>query len=125
MISAFDVYLVMQLDSIVVAVAIVAFLAAIVAVVLGIVFIVSATDGYGDKSHTIVRKPLKIACAVAAVTMTVSALIPSSKTAAAMIILPALTRDEVVEPLSKEAAELYGLAKQALKNAAGVDGDGK
>lgn len=43
--------------------------------------------------------------------------IPSSKTAAAMIILPALTSKEVIDPLAKEGKELYALAKQALRDA--------
>lgn len=50
--------------------------------------------------------------------MVVAAFLPSTKTAAAMILLPALTSKEVTAPLSREAGELYELAKSALRNAA-------
>lgn len=42
-------------------------------------------------------------------------LLPSSKTAAAMIVLPALTSEEVVGTVKSEAKELYEMAKEALK----------
>lgn len=41
--------------------------------------------------------------------------LPSSKTAAAMIVLPALTSEEVVGTVKSEAKELYEMAKEALK----------
>lgn len=47
------------------------------------------------------------------------AFLPSTKTAAAMIILPAITSDEVVEPMGKEARELYELAKKVLRDNVG------
>jgi hypothetical protein len=34
-----------------------------------------------------------------------------------MLILPAITSDEVVKPLGNEARELYDLAKDALRKA--------
>lgn len=45
----------------------------------------------------------------------VSVFLPSSKTAAAMIVLPAITSDTVVEAVAPEARELYTLAKDALR----------
>lgn len=48
----------------------------------------------------------------------IGTLLPSSRTAAAMIVVPALTSKEVVEPVAGEAKELYDLAKEALKNLA-------
>ena len=43
-----------------------------------------------------------------------TALIPSTKTAAAMVIVPAIANNETIR---KESGELYGLAKQALRDA--------
>lgn len=45
-----------------------------------------------------------------------SVMIPSTKTAAAMIVLPAITSDKVIETVTPEARELYELAKDALRS---------
>ena len=49
------------------------------------------------------------------VLLSIGILTPSSKTAAAMIVLPALTSEEVVGTVKSEAKELYEMAKEALK----------
>jgi TRAP-type C4-dicarboxylate transport system permease large subunit len=43
-----------------------------------------------------------------------SALLPSTKTAAAMVVIPAIVNNETIR---KESGELYDLAKQALREA--------
>lgn len=115
MITAWDVYWVMQLDSIIV-------LAALAMIVGGVAGAVMTLYGTVEDEPAAARMG-KRALAVAAVAAVVMAFAPSSKTAAAMIVLPALTSEAVTEPLAKEAAELYGLAKKALAEVA--EGDPK
>ncbi len=106
MVSAFEVYLVLQLDSIGTA-AFVAFL-----VLLALILIPRINDTMLDRKTRPYNKTLVAAAVLCFIT---SALLPSSKTAAAMIIVPALTSKGVVEPLTAEAKDLYALAKGALK----------
>lgn len=120
MITAFEVYLVMQLDRISNGLTglIAAFI--ILAVILALFGAMvrdmhtEGTDTYetGKKMHQAIPK----IGASLVVLIGVNALLPSSKTAAAMILLPAITSKEVIEPIAGEAKELYGLAKQALKD---------
>lgn len=116
MVSAFDVYLVMQLDSIRDALVVAAFLFGILGHVVFGVGVMSSADG--EEWGPAVRK-IGIRTVAAGVVAAIGvALVPSSKTAAAMILVPALTSKEVTEPLSREAGELYGLAKDALRSIA-------
>lgn len=116
MVSAFEVYVVMQLDSIR------AFFigAAVISGGLGAGFLWVAALDECDKepwAPKLKTKGTRLAswCVAALLCFSVT---PSSTTAAAMILVPALTSDEVVEPVGREAAELYGLAKKALTNLA-------
>lgn len=43
---------------------------------------------------------------------------PSTKTVAAMIVLPKLTSPQALDAMGKEGQELYGLAKDALRKLA-------
>lgn len=115
MISAFDVYLVMQLDSIVSTATIFAIIAGL-ASVLNLVIGVIASIDEEDFAPRLLRSG-KLCLSACLVFAAVATLTPSTKTMAAMIVLPALTSDEVVQPVKKEAAELYDLAKQALRQA--------
>ena len=56
----------------------------------------------------------KAALKVAVPLFIFSALVPSTKTAAAMVVLPAIANNERIQ---HEAGDLYQLAKQALANA--------
>jgi len=58
---------------------------------------------------------------VAGVLLTVNAFLPSTKTAAAMIVLPALSDIANSETVQREAGELYGIAKDALRELAKPD----
>jgi len=127
MITPFEVYLVMQLDSVSCALGVLG--------VGGLVFAAILTLFNGLSQHNANSFPSlcnmderKAAWAQRAATrkkvllfaipvFLINSLIPSSKTAAAMIILPALTSKEVTEPLAAEGKELYALAKQALRDA--------
>lgn len=119
MITPFEVYLVMQLDTI-------SNVSLFALCILGLTFaILSGTAGMmyadGDKEDSAaLKRVLRKIFPYLLVSLMVSTFLPSTKTAAAMIVLPALTSDEVVKPLGNEARELYDLAKQALKKA--VDG---
>lgn len=55
---------------------------------------------------------------VAGVLLTVNAFLPSTKTAAAMIVIPAVANNEAIQ---REAGELYGIAKDALRELAKPD----
>lgn len=121
MISPLTIYWIMQLDRI-------AFTSRLLAVLLLVGFIVTAlcwadfasdADWYEgrhrDRALEGARRfrRLSLACAISAVFLFfTSAFIPSSKTAAAMVLIPAIANNETVQ---KEAGELYQLAKDGLK----------
>lgn len=69
-----------------------------------------------------IRQKALLACIPAVL---LASFLPSSKTAAAMIILPALTSEEVTKPLAKEAGDLYRLAKRALEEAVDAEPEPK
>jgi hypothetical protein len=119
MISAFDVYLVMQLDRISSGVGAIAIISSVFVAGSLVGWFINA-DIDEDMSAAAKRLCLRFSL-VAAPLVIVWALIPSSKTAAAMILVPALTSEEVVEPVAAEARELYGLAKDALRGLAERD----
>ena len=108
MISAFEVYLVMQLDSIRTML--------LVSGVIGTAFCFSAFVTVFEFEDT--PRWLKFIFGLCILFGFASGLLPSSKTAAAMILVPALASEEVVEPVAAEARELYQLAKQALREVA-------
>ncbi len=125
-ISAWDIYWVLQLDSIGAAVFVLAGLFA------GGAFGLALTGYFNLENSRVMpelptsqreavegKRQLRAAKAFAFVAIpfvALSALIPSSKTAAAMYVIPAVANNET---LRKEAGELYGLAKDALKDAIG------
>jgi hypothetical protein len=111
MISAFDVYLVMQLDSIKAALGMLSF-ASLASVILAVIFLADTNDE--DLAKTAIYYGKRIVVAAVAFALLCCAT-PSSKTAAAMIILPAVTSEQVTTVLSAEGQELYGIAKEALK----------
>lgn len=120
MISAFDVYLVMQLDRIGGALTLVCLGAFVVGGVTGAVYAAlggpSAADSDEDAARMVTMlKVFKVCAWTAAIIIPLSALLPSTKTAAAMIILPAMTSDKVIEAVKPEARELLDLTKEALR----------
>lgn len=110
MISAWQVYLVMQLDAISTVACVFGTLLSIPACFFGGVGLIEDDDRQIKvaKSFLSISIPLLI----------IGTVLPNSRTAAAMIVVPALTGKEVVEPVAGEAKELYDLAKEALKNLA-------
>lgn len=113
MISAFEVYLIFQLDSIkdaVTGVGVAALCAAVGATVYGLI-------GASDEEPWAPRllRWAKVSAVVAALSLLVSAATPSSRAAAAIVILPAIANNETIQ---REAAEVYDLAKDALRKLA-------
>lgn len=135
MISPWQIYLVMQLDSIRDLFGGIAISLIFGSVVIGAFVLMHASDD--EYSWNIDRKDdrknkragfvraIRIAFPFAAVCLFAQAVIPSSKTAAAMIVIPAIANSEV---LQKEAGDLYQLAKQGLRELVNDDakeGDAK
>ena len=119
MISPLEIYLIMQLDSIGLFLAILGF--ALTVLTIALVFFQLASydcsfdsqeskDQRKENRATARRITPRIALA-AVVLMGLSSLIPSTKTAAAMFVIPAIANNENIR---REAGDLYQLAKQAL-----------
>ena len=106
MITAFDVYLVMQLDSIR------EFLGLLAALFFfggsGVAILLINSDvGFSWK---------ELIAPIFAVSLgAISTLLPSSKTAAAMIILPVISSAEFTGAAALEVKEVWELAKEALR----------
>jgi hypothetical protein len=105
MITAFDIYLVLQLDSITRIFSIAAIASGISSLILGMI-------GFCEGRPNMI-KAAKKCIAVAMLSAVPVAFIPSSKTAAAMIVIPAIVNNEKFQG---EAKELYDLAKRALSD---------
>lgn len=124
MITAFDVYLVMVLDDVNFTVGWLCLVSALGSAVCLFTAFIFTTEEYSscrEKQLEMASKAIgqsKKYLTVAALMGVVWTLIPDSKTLAAMYILPAMTSDAVIEPVSAEARELYTLAKKALNKIA-------
>lgn len=107
MISAWDIYWVMQLDSIAVA-------AVIFGIFLAIGTFIALIIGYCEDKPEALGAGKKLAGATFAMFAAV-AFLPSTKTAAAMIVIPAVANNEAIQ---REAGDLYAIAKDALRELA-------
>lgn len=100
--------------------------ASIAAIVAGAIYIFAAMnkaeDGFSwnesklperQEFRRLILKKAKPVAALTVLLATVATLLPSSKTAAAMVIVPAIANNETIR---KESGELYDLAKQALRD---------
>lgn len=124
MISPFEVYVVMQLDSISNGLAALTFITGSLGVVIGAYGALELSSSKSCPELDISKreaataafllpKARKLLVAATFLCLLLS-FIPSSKTAAAMILVPALTSKEVIEPVGAEAKELYNLLKRGL-----------
>lgn len=115
MISPWEIYWVMQLDSIGAATRVLAVISALVAAAVWMVAGFMAMDAYGDDDKAAAKKfaayGFKPGIA-AGVLLFASAFIPSTKTAAAMFVIPAIANNEAIQ---REAGDLYQLAKDGLR----------
>jgi uncharacterized membrane protein YdcZ (DUF606 family) len=116
-ISPFEIYLVLQLDSIISAMMTAAIIGS-VGVGFHALFVgVNNADGFSAKLTPTPRW----AFVAVAVAFLVATFAPSSKTAAAMIILPPIV-NEGLPAIGDEARELYELARDALERSVRPDG---
>lgn len=129
MISAWDIYWVMQLDSIggaVFVLALSAFIAAVVLLIMGGCNAHEVPEEWGSDVYRIkaqralARAPALIGAGkrlafLAAFLAIAVALTPSTKTAAMMLVIPAVANNEAIQ---REAGDLYGIAKDALRELA-------
>lgn len=125
MITAWQIYWVMQLDSI----GCFVFAAFVISLVCGGCAFLFAAIHAGDDhwswncdrigQRQDFRRTLyrwgRLAIAASLVCGLAAALIPSTKTAAAMIVIPAVANNEAIQ---HEAGDLYGIAKDALRELA-------
>jgi hypothetical protein len=114
MISAWQIYWILQLDSLVSASVGLAISSGIVLIFSVVMYATNSAEGYESEYHCMGKKGIRLISPVFSVFFLVAALLPSSKTAAAMFIIPAIANNETIQ---KEAADLYSLAKQALTDA--------
>ena len=124
MVTAWQVYWAMQLDSILIVTGYLSFICTFFG---GIGYLghrvarVYSEDDPDLKSvvaSTWIAKPMFL---IGILAIAANAFLPSSKTVAAMIVLPAITSETVIDNVTPEAKELYGLAKDALKNLGAKD----
>ena len=112
--SPFLVYILFQADSISAALI-------FVAVVAGIAFCLavpvkamaeSAMDKDEDAAAT--YKVSRVVIWVCPFLIAAGVLMPSTKTIAAMVVLPKITSPQAIDTMSKESRDIYDLAKKAL-----------
>lgn len=118
-ISPLELYFILQLDSIIGVLGFVSGMSLFVIcmIVLGIV-IAHAADSYHENTvherFAPYSKFIKKTAVVTVVTGALATFLPSTKNAAAIVVIPAIVNNETIQ---REAADLYGMAKQALKDA--------
>lgn len=111
MISPWEIYWVMQLDTINNFAGLASFIGLFaVAFVWG--FVLSETEGM------VTRIAASALTAMWALVLALAVFLPNSKTAAAMIVIPAIANNERFQA---EASDLYDLAKQGLKKIVATD----
>lgn len=110
LVSAWQVYFVMQADTLRFVVGFLAFAASVSSVPM-------LVEGTAEND---LRKWGRRLLAAGVTALFLFAVAPSTKTLAAMIVIPALTSDAVIAPLSAEAREIYDLAKRGLQKAVGA-----
>lgn len=113
MISAWDIYWVMMLDSIGCTLSIFAIVGSLVGGVAAIVHMMAAGDNEPSIANgTRWGKPLLF---IALAAFFINMLIPDTKTAAMMVVIPRVANNPNVQ---REAGELYDIAKTALRKLA-------
>lgn len=119
LISPFEVYFILQLDSIRTAFVPIMIVSGLAFIISFILMCVNADESYNTevKYYAFGKRMMKFATPCVLFALAGLTFIPTTKTAAAMVLLPAITSEAVTTPLTREAGELYDLAKQALKKA--------
>lgn len=107
--TPFDIYLWQQADTVICILAVPSWITVIVASVIWFVF--GAHSPICEDFKLTAKSALK-AIKIALPVALLAALIPSSKTIAMMVAIPAIANSE---PIQKDLPELYQLAKEAIK----------
>lgn len=107
MISAWQVYVVMQADAVITS-------AILAALICGFVGGALLACGFSDENASVVKIGKRV-IGVATVAAVIATFLPDSKTMAAMLVIPALTSQQTLEVVEPEAREVYELAKDALR----------
>jgi hypothetical protein len=123
MISAWDIYWVMQLDGIGGTLTFFTVAATVAAgLFMGLGALATDRGCYPSEQQNAAWLALKVKTkwliVVAVSLAAVNSLIPSTKTAAMMIVVPSIANSETIQ---REAGDLYGIAKQALRELAKPD----
>lgn len=132
MITAWEIYWVLRLDDIGFFFGVVAVFCILIGAIGTIAWRVASAFGTDDEEAKVFANAVSIApliLVIGVLSGVVNTFIPSSKDAAAMIVLPAITSDSAIEAIEPEAREILELAKDALrgiapqKDASAKDGD--
>ena len=110
MITAWDIYWVMQLDSIKTL-----FTVASVVILIGLLMFpiwMMMLEDVCDDANGVGKRIAKWGAGSLLISAGIVAFLPSSRTAAAMIIIPKIANSETIQ---KEAGDLYQLAKDGLR----------
>jgi hypothetical protein len=118
MLTPFNLYLIMQLDNIRNAM-IIPIIILILLTVAGFIMMMSniinsdiPEKQFGDPWHILGKKIFRRAGLGSAFVLALIAFLPSSRSAAVIVVLPAIVNNEAIQ---KEAADLYQLAKEGLR----------
>jgi len=117
-ISAWDIYWVMQLDSINDTLGLFAFFAIVGGLLASVARVVAKADADTDPSAAAFVRATRVApwvLSAGLLAWAISTALPSTKTAAAMVVIPAVANNQAIQ---HEAADLYGIAKDALRELA-------
>jgi hypothetical protein len=112
--SPFLVYLLFQADSIGDALGFIAALAGVALIISIPVRIAAKATLDTDEVSPLVHRACGVANLVCPFLIAAGILMPSTKTIAAMIVLPKITSPQAIDTMSKESRDIYDLAKKAL-----------
>ena len=125
--SPFLVYMMFQADAISALFGILAALTALASFIL-VCFACQSICSWENKEEVRAIKAktaraAKVTIPAAVFLFAAALLFPSTKTIAAMVVLPKLTSPQALDAMGSEARDIYRLAKQALANIADDGGD--
>lgn len=116
--SPFLVYLLFQADSISAALVCIAVAAGMVLCIAVPVKWAAKPHVNEDESAAIAYKASRVAIWICPIFVAAATFMPTSKTIAAMIVLPKITSPQALDTMGKESRDIYELAKKALANLA-------
>jgi len=108
------VYLLFQADTISSALALIAVLSSMIFIIAIFIKPAAKSDMDTDQGAALAYKMCRIAIWVCPFLIGAGILMPSTKTIAAMIVLPKITSPQAIDTMSKESRDIYDLAKKAL-----------